>query len=192
MALPRGQRTDDYGSEVGFPHTTEGAVAAMAAGHTKTVQDSTSHVDEQLRLYYSYIARADQSEDVAERVELRAMDDGKVIAREMGLKPGAPLPPGAYVRSHIIGFKIIGQSENEVSGWLLSRVTQKAGKMNAEKSNHVRLLVGARWEGGDWKVSLLATRHALDATDGQPKPRIVVPGDAAFNAAGWTAIREAS
>ncbi|MGW6319058.1 hypothetical protein ACWFRU_42305, partial [Streptomyces sp. NPDC055099] len=97
-ALPRGKRTDERGSEVEFPHTTEGAVAALAASSNNTVEGSTSHVDEQLRLYYSYVAKEDQSEAAAERVELGSIDNGKVISRDMGLKPGAPMPSGAYVR----------------------------------------------------------------------------------------------
>lgn len=192
VALPRGQRTDDYGSEVGFPRTTEGAIAALAAANSSTIQDSTSNVDEQLRLYYSYVAKADQSEDAAERVELRAIDNGKLIAREMGLKPGAPMPSGAYVSSHVVGFKVVKESPDEVSVFLLSGVTQKSGEMNAEKSSYTRILFGAQWEGDDWKLSVSASRQAQEDAQGQAKPKMVAPGDAAFNAAGWTAIREAS
>ncbi|WP_208635108.1 MULTISPECIES: hypothetical protein [Streptomyces] len=192
VALPRGKRTDEHGSEIEFPRTTEGAVAALAASSNSTVEGSTSHVDEQLRLYYSYVAKEDQSEAAAERVELGSIDNGKVIARDMGLKPGAPMPPGAYVRSHVIGYQVIEQSQDEVSVWLLSRVTQKAGETAEEEGSYARLLFGAKWEGTDWKLSVKATRHAQEATADKPKPKIVAPGDAAFNAAGWTAIRQAS
>lgn len=187
-----GKRTDEHGSEVGFPHTTEGAVAALAASSNNTIEGNTSHVDEQLRLYYSYVAKADQSEAAAERVELGSIDNGKAISREMGLKPGAPMPPGAYMRSQVIGYQVIKKSDGEVSAWLLSRVTQKAGETVQERDDYARLLFGAKWEGDDWKLSVLATRHAQDATDGKPRPKIVAPGDAAFNSAGWTAIRQAS
>ncbi|WP_031057811.1 hypothetical protein [Streptomyces sp. NRRL F-5702] len=88
-ALPRGKRTDEHGSEVEFPHTTEGAVAALAAANTSVIEGTRSNVDEQLRLYYSYVAKEDQSEAAAERVELGSIDNGKAISREMGLKPGA-------------------------------------------------------------------------------------------------------
>lgn len=192
VALPRGQRTDDYGSEVGFPHTTEGAVAMLAAANTSAIEGSTSNKDEQLRLYYSYIGKPDQSEAAAERVELGAIDNGKVIAREMGLKPGAPMPPGAYMRSHVIGFQFIRRSAEEVTVWLLAREVQKSGEMAQEEGSYTRTLLGAQWQGDDWKLSVLATRHAQDATDGKPRPKMAAPGDAAFNAAGWTAIREAS
>ncbi|WP_234316442.1 hypothetical protein [Streptomyces sp. NRRL F-5702] len=87
-ALPRGKRTDERGSEVEFPHTTEGAVAALAAANTSVIEGNRSNVDEQLRLYHSYVAKEDQSEAAAERVELGSIDNGKAISREMGLKPG--------------------------------------------------------------------------------------------------------
>ncbi|MEU5561369.1 hypothetical protein AB0H47_35495 [Streptomyces globisporus] len=192
VALPRGKRTDERGSVVEFPRTTEGAVAALAAANTSVIEGSTSNVDEQLRLYYSYIAKEDQSEAAAERVELGSIDNGKAISREMGLKPGAPMPSGAYMRSHVIGYQVIDASPDQVSAWLLSRVTQKAGEMAEEKDSYTRLLLGAKWEGTDWKLSVKATRHAQEATAGKPEPKIVAPGDAAFNAAGWTAIRQAS
>ncbi|MFI8178019.1 hypothetical protein ACIF6H_32520 [Streptomyces microflavus] len=192
VALPRGKRTDERGSEVGFPHTTEGAVAALAAANTSTIEGSTSNKDEQLRLYYSYVAKADQSEDAAERVELGAIDNGKAIARSMGLKPGAPMPSGAYMRSHVVGYKVVKGSPDEVSVWLLSRVTQKAGELDAEKNSYTRILFGARWEGDDWRLSVPASRQAQKDTQGQAKPKMVAPGDVAFNTAGWTAIREAS
>lgn len=191
-ALPRGKRTDERGSEVGFPHTTEGAVAMLAASNTSTIEGSTSNMEEQVRLYYSYVATADQSEAAAERVELGSIENGKVIAREMGLKPGAPMPSGAYMRSHAIGFQVIKESPDEVSVWLLSRVTQKAGEIEKEKGSFTRILFGAKWEGDDWKLSVLATRHAQEDTQGQTKPKMAAVGDAAFNSAGWTAIRDAS
>ncbi|WP_106431470.1 hypothetical protein OG582_39105 (plasmid) [Streptomyces anulatus] len=191
-ALPRGKRTDEHGSEVGFPHTPEGAVAALAAANTSTIEGSTDNKDEQLRLYYSYISKADQSEAAAERVELGSIENGKTIAREMGLKPSAPMPPGAYMRTHSIGFQFIGKSADEVTVWLLAREVQKAGETAREKGSYTRTLLGAKWEGDDWKLSVLATRHAQDATNGKPRPKMVAPGDAEFNSAGWTAIREAS
>ncbi len=191
-ALPRGKRTDERGSEVGFPHTAEGAVAMMAAANTTAVEGNTSNVDEQLRLYYAYIGQAEQSSDAAERVELNAIDSDKAIARSMGFKPGQPLPPGAYVRSNVVGFKIIKKSADEVSVWLLSRVVQKAGEMAKEKGSYSRTLLGARWQGEDWKLSVPATRRAQEASQGQSEPKMAAPGDDEFNAAGWTAIREAS
>ncbi|MGW6588387.1 hypothetical protein [Streptomyces globisporus] len=191
-ALPRGKRTDERGSEVEFPHTTEGAVAALAAANSSVIEDTTSNVDEQLRLYYSYVAKEDQSEAAAERVELGSIDNGKAISREMGLKPGAPMPPGAYMRSHVVGFKVIKASPDQVSVWLLSRVTQKAGETAEEKGSYTRLLLGAKWEGTDWKLSVDASKAAQQDAAGETEPKMVAPGDAAFNAAGWTAIREAS
>lgn len=70
-------------------------MAALAAANTATVEGSTDNEDQQLRLYCSYISKADQPEAAAERVELGSMESGKAIVRETGLKPSAPMPPGA-------------------------------------------------------------------------------------------------
>ncbi|MGW4254033.1 hypothetical protein [Streptomyces californicus] len=191
-ALPRGKRTDERGSEVEFPHTTEGAVAALAAANTSVIEGNRSNVDEQLRLYHSYVAKEDQSEAAAERVELGSIDNGKAISREMGLKPGAPMPSGAYMRSHVVGFKVVKASPGQVTMWLLSRVTQKAGETVAEKGSYTRLIIGTKWDGTDWKLSVSASRQAQQDVQGQTEPKMVAPGDAEFNAVGWTAIREAS
>ena len=50
-----------------------------------------------------------------------------------------------------------------------------------------------RWaEDGDWKLSSAATVRASEQVQGKARPQMAAPGDAAFNSAGWTAIREAS
>ncbi|MGA5425166.1 hypothetical protein ACPCKX_33720, partial [Streptomyces lavendulocolor] len=66
VALPRGQRTDAGGSEVGFPHTVEGAVAMLKAANTTVIEGDRSNVDEQLRIYRSYVGKVDQSASNAE------------------------------------------------------------------------------------------------------------------------------
>ncbi|RPK70062.1 hypothetical protein EES45_36095 [Streptomyces sp. ADI97-07] len=192
VALPRGKRTDERGSEVGFPHTAEGAVAMAAAANTTVVEGETTNVDEQLRLYYGYIGQAEQSPEAAERVELAAIDSDKAIARSMGVTPGQPLPTGAYVRGNVVGYKVIKESADEVSVYLLSRVVQKGGETAPEKASYSRTLIGAQWQGQDWKLSVPATRRAQEAAQDEPEPEMAAPGDVEFNGAGWTAIREAS
>ncbi|MET9206798.1 hypothetical protein ABZW38_16820 [Streptomyces bacillaris] len=191
-ALPRGERTDERGSPVGFPQTAEGAVAMMAAANSSVIEGTRTNEDEQLRLYHSYIGKPDQSEAAEERVEQGAISNGEAIWRSMGLKPGDPLPAGAYMRTHVVGFQFIKRSPTEVTAWVLSMETQKAGEMEEEKVSYTRTLLGAQWQDGDWKLSVRATRHAQDDTQGKPEPEMVAVGDAAFNSAGWTAIREAS
>ncbi|WP_433407038.1 hypothetical protein [Streptomyces sp. CA-146814] len=191
-ALPRGERTDERGSQVGFPQSAEGAVAMMAAANTTAIEGTTTNDDEQLRLYYSYIGKPDQSEAAAERVEQGAITNGKSIWRSLGLKPGAPLPAGAYARTHVIGFQVIKESPTEVTAWVLGTETLKAGETEEEKVSYTRTLMGAQWQDGDWKLSVQATRHAQDDTQGKPEPEMAAVGDAKFDAAGWTAIREAS
>ncbi|MGI5397800.1 hypothetical protein [Streptomyces sp. CA-251251] len=93
-ALPRGKRTDERGSQVSFPHTTEGAVAAAAALNTVSIEGNRDTVDEQLRMYYSYVSKADRSDAHAEEIELAANDTDKYLRQEMGVPVGGPLPPG--------------------------------------------------------------------------------------------------
>ncbi|MEV6424968.1 hypothetical protein [Streptomyces sp. NPDC051662] len=191
-ALPRGERTDERGSQVGFPKSTEGAVAMMVAANTTAVEGEKSNVDEQLRIYHSYIGKADQSSENAKAIELNAIDSDKAFAKQMSVEAGQPLPPGAYVRSAVVGYKVIKKSDTEVSVWLLSRAVQKAGEMTKESGSYTRTLAGAQWEGGDWKVTSVATERAQQAVQGQLQPEMAAPGDPEFNTSGWTAIREAS
>ncbi|MFI6209163.1 hypothetical protein ACIBAI_22615 [Streptomyces sp. NPDC051041] len=191
VALPAGSRTDEHGSEVGFPHTTEGAVAMMAAANSTSIEADRSAVDEQLRIYHSYMVKADKSDDNAEQIELTAIDTDKWLHEQMGVKADGPLPSGAYMRSTVIGYKIVKESENEVSAWLLASSATKAGETKKESIEYLRIFNAVVWEDGDWKLSGAATQRVLQDAQ-KDKPKIVAPGDAAFNEAGWTAIREAS
>jgi hypothetical protein len=191
-ALPRGKRTDANGNDVGFPHSTEGAVSMLAAANSTDVGGSRTTIDEQLGIYHSYMVKADRSPQNAEKIELNAMQTDKDLRRRMGVEAGSALPSGAYVRNHVVGFKVIKESPDEVSVWLLARVTVKAGETKQESGSYTRTLAAAQWEAGDWKLSSAATVRASQQTQGQSKPTMVAPGDAAFNDAGWAAIREAS
>ncbi|WP_405438509.1 hypothetical protein OG373_13850 [Streptomyces avidinii] len=191
-ALPRGQRTDDRGSQVGFPRTVEGAAAMAAAANSTRIEGEQSTTDEQLRIYHSYAGKADKSAQAAERVELEAGQTDKTLAQEMGVSSGQPLPSGAYVRGHVVGYKVIKKSADEVSVWLLGRVVQKNGETQKEESSYTRTLLGVQWQDGDWKLTADAIRRAQQDIAGEAQPPMVAPGDAEFNAGGWTAIREAS
>lgn len=192
VALPRGARTDKYGSQVGFPHTTEGAVAMMAAANRINVENGSSTVDEQLRIYHSYMGADGRSSQAADQIELDAMQADKELHKEMGVAPGSRLPAGAYMRSTVVGYMLLKKSPDEVSGWLLSLVTTKAGETEKEERTYTRTLAAVRWEGGDWKLSADATARALQQAQNRTAPKMAAPGDAEFNRIGWTAIREAS
>ncbi|MFF0170194.1 hypothetical protein [Streptomyces prasinus] len=192
VALPRGKRTDDGGSSIGYPQSPEGAVAMMAAANTTLIEGEKSNVDEQLRIYHSYIGTADQSSENAEQIELAAIQSDKALAKQLGVSPGQPLPSGAYVRSTVVGYKVIKESDSEVSAWLLARVVQKNGETEKEKGSYTRTLAGAQWESGDWKLTGDATARAQQDVQGQAQPAMAAPGDPEFNQAGWTAIRQAS
>ncbi|MFI1285142.1 hypothetical protein ACH4U5_31030 [Streptomyces sp. NPDC020858] len=191
-ALPRGQRTDDRGSQTGFPHTVEGAAAMAAAANTTRIEGEKSAVDEQLRIYHSYMGKGDHSAENAKKVEQAAQQTDQTLTQEMGVSSGQPLPSGAYVRAHVVGYKVIKKSDNEVSVWLLGRVVQKNGETKKEESSYTRTLLGVQWQDGDWKMTADATRRAQQDIAGQAQPPMVAPGDEEFNSGGWTAIREAS
>ncbi|WP_405668911.1 hypothetical protein OG379_39900 (plasmid) [Streptomyces sp. NBC_01166] len=191
-ALPRNERVDTRGNQVGFPQSTEGAVAMLAAASDTTVEAGRTAVDVQLGIYESYMAKADHSDVNAEKIELQAIQTDKKIRTDMGLPAGSALPDGAYVRSHVIGFQVVKESGSEVSAWLLSRVTTKSGETAKERGTYTRSLVAAIWEDSDWKLSSAATQRAYQQAGSNEKPPIVAPGDESFNRGGWTAIREAS
>ncbi|MGW9370426.1 hypothetical protein ACWGVR_10480 [Streptomyces xanthophaeus] len=191
-ALPRGQRTDERGSQVGFPHSLEGAAATAVAATSVRIEGDRLAVNEQVRAYHSYFGKGDQSPANLTTIEQGGKDTDKQLASEMGITAGQPLPAGAYMRSAAVGYKVVKASGDEVSVWVLARVVQKNGEMAKEAASYTRSLVAAQWQDGDWKLTTDALARALKAVEGQAEPPIVAPGDAAFNAGGWTAIREAS
>ncbi|WP_392892933.1 hypothetical protein [Streptomyces sp. LN699] len=191
-ALPRGQRTDERGSQVGFPHSLEGAAAMVVAANTVRIEGDRLAVDEQRRMYHSYFGQGDQSAGNLKTIEQGGNDTDKQLAGEMGIAAGQPLPSGAYVRSTAVGYKVVKKSGDEVSLWVLARVVQKTGETAKETSSYTRSVVGAQWQRGDWKLTTDALARALKDAEGQDEPTIAAPGDAAFNSGGWTAIREAS
>ncbi|WP_328902020.1 hypothetical protein OHR86_20770 [Streptomyces sp. NBC_00441] len=190
--LPQGQWTDKHGSVVGFPHTVEGGVAMAVAANTTVMERGTSIFDEQMRLYDSYGAPEDRDPVVVEHVKSVTEKPDRRFEKETGAPAGGPLPAGAYMRSHVIGYKIIEAKSDEISLWVLARATQKNGELAKESGSYTRTLIGVQWQNGDWKLGPEATARALSGTRAQEKPPIVAPGDSAFNAAGWTALREAS
>ncbi|WP_264928374.1 hypothetical protein [Streptomyces sp. A012304] len=190
-ALPRGSRTDKYGSQVGFPHTTEGAVGMMVTSTTGSVEPGKSALDGQMRVYRSYIRPGDHSDEAADQIEQSARETDRSLHQQMGVLEDSELPPGSYVRTTVIGYKVIQVSDDEVGSWLLAKVVTKKGELEKETSEYIRLVMGAVWESGDWKLSGQASARASQQ-GGSDKPGMATPGDAKFNEIGWTAIREAS
>ncbi|OKI92079.1 hypothetical protein AMK18_32970 [Streptomyces sp. CB01249] len=191
-SLTRGKRTDAHGSAVGFPHTVEGAVSMAVAANTSAVEGETSTYDEQMRLYDSYAAQEDHAPVAVEYIKKTTEKPDRDFEKATGAPSGGPLPAGAYMRSNVVGYKIIESTRDEISMWVLARATQKNGEMAKESGSYTRTLVGVQWKDGDWKLGPEALARAMSQTQTQAKPKIVAPGDAAFNSAGWTAIREAS
>ncbi|KOG56413.1 hypothetical protein ADK75_07575 [Streptomyces virginiae] len=191
-ALPRGQRTDDRGSQVGFPHTVEGAAAMAAAASATRIEGETSTTDEQLRIYHSYMGKSDQTAENAKKIDTAGQQADAALSQEMGVSAGQPLPSGAYVRGTVVGYKVVKKAADEVSVWLLTRVVQKTGETKQEDGSYTRTLLGVQWQDGDWKLTAAATSRAQQDVAGDAQPPMVAPGDAEFNTGGWTAIREAS
>ncbi|MFF7081803.1 hypothetical protein [Streptomyces lavendulae] len=191
-ALPRGTRTDERGNPVGFPHTSEGAVAMIVASSKMTIAGDASYASERLRIFDAYYGKGDRTAKNAETVKAGGAELDKSLAKVMGVQEGQHLPSGAYVRVHVIGFKVIKKSDDEVSAWVLTRASQKTGEMAKESNAIATTLVGAQWQDGDWKQTVDATYRGLDDSKTTAEPTAVAPGDEAFNEAGWTALREAS
>ncbi|GGZ90023.1 hypothetical protein GCM10010371_57440 [Streptomyces subrutilus] len=190
--LPRGARSDARGKDVGFPQTLDGALGMLVASNSTLVHPGNSNKAEQLALYESYFSAADRSGRLRDGLELAGGESDARLRTDWGLPAGSELPPGSYVRAHVIGYKVIAHSPTEVSVWLLSRVTTKAGETKAERGSYTRSLAAVRWEQSDWKLSVAAFEQVSRAVQNQDEPAIVAPGDPAFSPAGWTAIREAS
>ncbi|MEV7544990.1 hypothetical protein [Streptomyces sp. NPDC089915] len=191
-SLPRGARTDERGSAVGFPHTFEGAVAMLTAVNKIAVGDGKTSADEQMRIYNSYVNKPDQSGANADMVRQNAQETDKQLAQEMGGPGSKTLPAGAYMRTSVVGFKVLTRSDDEVCVWVLTRGVQRNGETAKESAGYSRRVVAAQWVDGDWKMTAAASSRAQQAVQGKSEPAMVAPGDQAFNEAGWTAIREAS
>ncbi|MEU0845714.1 hypothetical protein ABZ370_40550 [Streptomyces sp. NPDC005962] len=191
-ALPRGKRTDNNGNEVLFPHTAEGAVSMLSAANSTTAQGSRDMVDEQMGAYDSYLAAADQTPTNKQKVKQRAIQTDAALREKFGIPAKGDMPPGAYSRARTVGFKIIKKSKDEVSVYILARVTMKAGAIEKTHSSYTRTLMAAEWEGDDWKMSSAATLRAAQHVEGQPQPAMAAPGDKKFNRSGWTAVRGTS
>lgn len=189
-ALPAGTRTDSRGAEVGFPHSVDGAVALLAAADDASIEGARTTVKVQLDIYHSYTSSADQTATREDEVRASAVAADADLRQSMGLSSRGPWPAGAYVHATAVGFKMIREAPDEVAAYLLTRVASRAGETAAETTSYTVGTLAAVWEDGDWKASGDASASA-DAASADV-PDIAAPGDAAFNAAGWTAIREAS
>lgn len=189
ISLQRGTTTDPSGNRVGFPHTTTGAASLLAAANTTNVEGGRTAAAQQLAVYRSYVSPDDQSSAAETRVREHGEQTDQRLRARIGYS--STMPSGTYMRTHIVGIKIVQESPNEVTAWLLGRATLKTSSATPEDGSYTRTLAVARWAGNDWKLSAQGTARALQQQLGTA-PGIVAPGDAAFNQAGWAAIRQAS
>ncbi|WP_369185364.1 hypothetical protein [Streptomyces sp. Y1] len=190
LAAPRGVRKAANGREIGFPDTTEGAIGMMVAASAIDVEGSTTLADQQLEVYSVYLVPADQSPTAEAKVRQGAERTDAATREALGLPGTGPLPSGASMRSTMIGVKPIRVTPTQVAAYVLMTVIDKGGEMVPAKTVYSMGILAAVWQDGDWKLSGQAIKDSA-AQAGQ-KPAIAAPGDAAFNTAGWTAIRQAS
>lgn len=190
--LPRGGEEDGRGRPIRFPHTVDGAVAMLIEANETEAKEDHTLADEQLALFESYMGEAGRTEEYKREATAIAARNDAALRRDMGLPDRGALPLGAYIRATVLGFQVIASSDDEVSVWLLSRVTAKSGQLQEEKASYTRNVLAAHWEDGDWKISPHAMERAAEHIKGKPRPAFGIPGDAKFNEAGWTAIRQAS
>ncbi|MGW7621662.1 hypothetical protein ACWGLG_38645 [Streptomyces antimycoticus] len=149
-------------------------------------------VDEQMGVYDSYLTAADQTPTNKEKVKQRAIQTDAALREKFGIPAKGDMPPRAYSRVRTIGFKIIKKLKDEVSVYILARVTMKAGAIEKTHSSYTRTLLAAEWDGNDWKMSSAATLRAAQQVEGKPRPAMALPGTKKFNRAGWTAPRGTS
>ncbi|MFG2913114.1 hypothetical protein ACGF0D_09510 [Kitasatospora sp. NPDC048298] len=152
------------------------------------VEGSTTLVDEQLTFYRTYTATADQTADREQRVRQGAARADARARATMGLPESGPLPVGAWVRTGMVGFKLVQARPDAVTAHLLLRTARKSAESSPESVSYAVGTVGVVWRESDWR---------LDPSGGsspapEAVPGIAAPGDAAFNAQGWTAVRQAS
>ncbi|MEV7595827.1 hypothetical protein AB0O91_00385 [Kitasatospora sp. NPDC089797] len=187
LAAPRGARTSG-GRATGFPHSTDGAIGMLVASSGFDVEGSRTLVDEQLAFFTTYTAVSDQTPAREQRIRQGAAKADARARATMGLPASGPLPPGAWVRTNLVGFTLIQSQPDAVTAHLLLRTAQKAGETSPEAVSYAVGTIGVVWRDGDWKLD-----PAGGASPGPGSaPEIAAPGDAAFNTQGWTAIRQAS
>ncbi|MET8540254.1 hypothetical protein ABZW03_06310 [Kitasatospora sp. NPDC004799] len=190
LAASRGARKAANGRETGFPNTVDGAVGMMVAASAMRVEGSATLADQQLAVYSTYMVPAEQSSTAETKVRQGAERADAATRRALGLPESGPLPGGAFMRTVMIGFKPIQVAPGRVTAYVLMNVTDKGGETAPEKAVYSVGVLGAVWQDGDWKLSGQAVKDSAPQPD--RKPPIAAPGDAAFNAAGWTAVRQAS
>ncbi|MBO8190341.1 hypothetical protein ITI46_01215 [Streptomyces oryzae] len=184
--LPEGKRTVG-GNPVNFPHTTEGALAMLTAAAEVRIGKDRYPSDVQLRLLSRYQVEGDQTPQNTRKIKAKTEKTDAELRRRAGVKKGEPLPPGVWLHGDTVGYKIVTSSPDSVSAWLLTRETSKNGKHKKMKTSWSQQLSVARWEKGDWKVSIADTLHAMQKE--KDTPAAVAPGKPGFNKAGWSAIR---
>jgi hypothetical protein len=175
VQLPTGSGMEE-GLPVGFPQTSEGAVAMVVSSTRTGWTWDVAQAESGARVYVN----ADEREDAL------AMVDGSVRAvREyVGIAQNGPIPEGAALNAAPIGVQWEELEDGSVRVSTLTRVTFTPGG-GEPTTNHLHTTVNdAVWEDGDWQVHSVPAEVVQDVTD----PADI--GSEEFNSLGWIAIQE--
>ncbi|GLZ16140.1 hypothetical protein Acsp04_63750 [Actinomadura sp. NBRC 104425] len=176
VTLPGAAELLDERFPVRFPHTPQGAAAAMAAMLNASW---TLDADHNLRAADIYA-----QPQIRERAREAAVPSARGMREHIGLPPDGPLPNEAYVRVTPIGvrWKVITPDQIRVA--MMVNVTAAASAQATPQSQVVAL--GSDWvwdpsvRGGDWVWTLDDVSEFV--------PQIADPGTQRFTSLGWLPV----
>lgn len=175
VRLPAGE-TETSGLPTGFPHTPEGAAAAVAASTRNSWTWDAAQVERGAEVYAC-------EEDRDEILDL-ADESASGVREYVGLPATGDIPQDAALHAWPIGVQWEPQDEDTVRVSLLIRLAFTPGEGEPTETHLLSSTNEAVWEGGDWAVCSVRQSVAQDA------PEAADIGTADFNDAGWVAIQE--
>lgn len=177
IALPQAAQVIDQKFPVKFPHTPQGAAAAMTA-----MLSATWTMDAAGNAQAADIYAQPQIRSVARQAGAPAAAD---LRQRVGLPVGGKVPEGAYVALTPIGvrWKVLGPDRVQVA--VMASVSSAASTQNAPSTQTVTIGAGWVWDtdvrGGDW----VFTGDDVDSM----VPDIAAPGTSEFTRLGWLAVK---
>jgi hypothetical protein len=176
VQLPPGSSEAEGGLPVGFPQTSEGAIAMVAASSRNAWTWDAEQMERGIRAYASDADR-DAALDVTE-------ESANGVRDYIGIPDGEPIPDDAMVNGWPIGVQWEDQDDGSVRVTLLIRVTFTPGNGEPTETHLIATVNDAIWQHDDWKIASVPPDVAQDT------PTAADLGTPAFNAEGWIAIQE--
>lgn len=176
VTLPSAAHLLDERFPVGFPHTPEGAAAAMAA-----MLSSAWTLDAEGNRRAADVYAQPALREVARQAAMPAAAD---LRRRIGLSPAGPVPQDAYVALTPTGVRWRAIDANRVQVAMMATITSAPGAQAVSTTRVVTVGAGWVWDphvrGGDW----VFTGENVDDLI----PPIAVPGTPDFGRHGWRAV----